>query len=203
MGRRSLDSYSRLDSPIHRLPAGPKLTAALVLVLAILAVPRSAPLALGGIAATLAAVAQLSRIPWRYLLRRMLLLEPFVLSVALMALFQPDGWKVFLILVVKSTLSLFAMVLLSSTTPFSDLLRALKAARVPSLLVTTLSLMYRYLSVAVDEAQRMRRARAARTFTPHKAREWRALATVVGQLFIRASERADRIYRAMCARGWR
>mgnify|MGYP000412339876 CR=1 FL=1 len=29
------------------------------------------------------------------------------------------------------------------------------------------------------------------------------LATVVGQLFVRASERAERIYDAMCARGWR
>ena len=30
-----------------------------------------------------------------------------------------------------------------------------------------------------------------------------ALASVAGQLFIRASERAERIYDAMCARGWR
>ena len=44
------------------------------------------------------------------------------------------------------------MVLLSNTTPFSELLRVLKAARVPALLVTTLSLMYRYLFVLVDES---------------------------------------------------
>ena len=29
------------------------------------------------------------------------------------------------------------------------------------------------------------------------------LATVLGQLFVRASERAERIYDAMCARGWK
>jgi cobalt/nickel transport system permease protein len=131
------------------------------------------------------------------------MLEPFVLGVAFMALFQPAGWALFLVLLVKSTLCLFIMVLLSNTTPFSELLRVLKSARVPSLLVTTLSLMYRYLSVALDETQRMRRARAARTFTPRRGRAWRTMASVVSQLFIRASERAERIYRAMCARGWR
>jgi len=63
--------------------------------------------------------------------------------------------------------------------------------------------MYRYLFVLVDEAQRMKRARASRTFTVRRGRSWRTLATVVSQLFIRASERAERIYGAMCARGWK
>ena len=79
----------------------------------------------------------------------------------------------------------------------------LKAARVPALLVTTLSLMYRYMFVLLDEGQRMRRARLSRTFTGRRARSWRARASVLGQLFIRSSERAERIYGAMCARGWR
>jgi energy-coupling factor transporter transmembrane protein EcfT len=49
----------------------------------------------------------------------------------------------------------------------------------------------------------MRRARACRTFTRGRRFEWNVLATVLGQLFIRASERAERIYDAMCARGWK
>ena len=109
----------------------------------------------------------------------------------------------FLFLVAKCTLCLFAMVLLSNTTPFSEILRVLKAARMPSLLVTTLSLMYRYLFVLVDEAQRMKRARMSRTFTARRSRSWRSMSTVVSELFLRASERAERIYAAMSARGWR
>ncbi len=94
------------------------------------------------------------------------------------------------------------MVLLANTTPFADVLRVLTAARLPSLLVTTVSLMYRYLFVLVDEAARMRRARASRTFTARRGLAWSAAATVVSQLFVRSSERAERIYAAMCARGW-
>jgi cobalt/nickel transport system permease protein len=198
-----LDRHSRLDSAIHRLPAALKLVATLLFVAAVLLVPASQPGLLAGGLALLLLVAALSRIPGRFLVTRVLLLEPFVLGVALLALFQPNGGRLFLFLVARSTLCLLALVLLSNTTPFADLLRVLKAVHTPALLVTTLSLMYRYLFVLVDEAQRMRRARSSRTFAPRRAHVWHATSTVVSQLFVRSSERAERIYSAMCARGWR
>lgn len=197
-----LDRYSRLNSPIHRLPAAAKLVFAIALVVVALLLPPSRPTLLSGMAAFLLAVAGLSRIPWRFLLRRLVLLEPFVLCVALLALFQPSGRGLFLFLIAKCTLCLLVMVLLSNTTPFSDLLRVLKAAKLPALLVTTLALMYRYVFVLVDEAQRMKRARLSRTFSSRRSRTWATLATVASQLFIRSSERAERIYAAMCGRGW-
>jgi cobalt/nickel transport system permease protein len=196
-----LDRYSRLNSPVHRLPAAVKLAAALTVVVAIVVLPPSHPILLAGIAVFLLVTAAISRVPWRFVLGRLILLEPFVLGVAVLALFQPGGWRLFLVLLAKCTLCLLAMVLLSSTTPFSSLLRVLQSMRAPALLVTTLSLMYRYLFVLVDEAQRMKRARMSRTFTAARTWQWRTMATVAGQLFIRASERAERIYAAMCARG--
>jgi cobalt/nickel transport system permease protein len=198
-----LDRYSRLDSPIHRVSAAVKLVAAFILVVAVVLLPASRPVFLVAIAAVLVAIAALSRVPGRFLVVRVLLLEPFVLGVALLALFQPGGWRMFLFLVGKCTICLMVMVLLSNTTPFAELLRVLKRLRMPALLVTTLSLMYRYVFVLVDEAQRMKRARMSRTFTPRRRRAWRTMASVVSQLFIRSSERAERIYAAMCARGWR
>ena len=105
-------------------------------------------------------------------------------------------------MVVKTTLCLLTMILLSNTTPFSALLGVMQRVRVPRLLISTLALMYRYLFVLTDEAQRMRRARASRTFQSGRWWTWRTLATVIGQLFIRSTERAERIYAAMAARGW-
>jgi cobalt/nickel transport system permease protein len=198
-----LDRYSRLESPVHRVSSAVKLVAALALVAAVVLLPASRPVFLVAVAIVLVAVAVLSRIPWRFLAMRVLLLEPFVLGVAVLALFQPGGWRTFLLLVGRCTLCLTVMVLLSNTTPFADLLRVLKRWRMPALLVTTLSLMYRYLFVLVDEAQRMGRARTSRTFTARRSRGWGTMATVVSQLFVRSSERAERIYAAMCSRGWR
>jgi len=104
---------------------------------------------------------------------------------------------------VKSTICLSTMILLSNTTPFSELLDVLRLARFPALIITTLALMYRYLSVLLDETDRMSRARASRTFTTRRVHVWTTLGTVIGQLFIRSTERAERIYAAMCTRGWK
>lgn len=198
-----LDRYSRLNSPIHRAPTPVKLLAAVGIIVTLVLTPPGAWWLFATLAVGLLAIAALSRIPKLFLLRRLLLLEPFVLGVAVLALFQPRGMSMFVTLVIKSTLCLFTMILLSNTTPFSELLRVLKSMRVPALLVTTLALMYRYLFVLLDESERMKRARLSRTFTPQRRQAWRSGANIAAQLFVRASERAERIYAAMCARGWR
>jgi cobalt/nickel transport system permease protein len=95
------------------------------------------------------------------------------------------------------------MILLSNTTRFTDILGVLREIGIPSLLVTVLALMYRYLFVLIDEAERMTRARASRTFAAGRLRLWKSAASVVSQMFIRSSERAERIYAAMLARGWK
>jgi cobalt/nickel transport system permease protein len=197
-----LDRFSRLDSPIHRLPAAFKLAAALALVVLTALLQRWDVLHLAAIFLLLIGVAAASRIPRGFLLRRVILLEPFVLGVAVLAFFQPGGEVLFLFLLAKCTACLLAMVLLANTTPFAELLRVLRRARLPALLITTLALMYRYVFVLVDEADRMKRARLSRTFTAGRARRWQAMATVASQLFIRSSERAERIWASMCARGW-
>ncbi len=198
-----LDHWSRADSPIHRLSATSKLVATLAVVVALVLAPARFAWFWAVVAVGLVVVAALSRVPPRYLLGRLLLLEPLALGVALLAFLQPGGWRTGLAMVLRSTLCLAAMVLLTNTTRFSDLLVVLRRARVPPLLVTTIALMYRYLFVLVDEAQRMQRAQASRTLRPGRAHTWRTTASLAGQLFLRSTERAERIYAAMCARGWR
>ena len=195
----SVDPHSRIDSPIHRLPAAAKLLAAL----AILIVTVSTPRAFVPVAAALAMTAALSRIPPLFLLKRLLFLEPLALGVAILTLLQPHGGKIFALIVVKATLCLLTVILLSNTTPFAEVLRVFRRARVPALLITTLALMYRYLFVLVEESGRMSRARACRTFASGRTGAWKSLAAVVGRLFVRSTERAERIHAAMCARGWR
>jgi cobalt/nickel transport system permease protein len=156
-----------------------------------------------GAAVGLIAVAALGRIPFGFLGKRLLLLSPFVLGVALVNRLNYSAAAPWQPVVVRSGICLLTILVLSNTTPFSELLRVLQRLRVPAVMITTLALMYRYLFVLVEEAERMRRARASRTFTRGRRRQWSVLATVAGQLFVRASERAERIYAAMCARGWR
>ena len=63
----------------------------------------------------------------------------------------------------KSWLSVQAAIVLAACTPFPDLLQAMRAVRVPRLLVAMFGLMWRYLFVLADEALRLMRARSARS----------------------------------------
>jgi cobalt/nickel transport system permease protein len=198
-----LDRFSRLDSPVHRMPSGAKVAAAVAAVVALTVVPVRWHAVFAVAAVLLAAIAALSRIPASFLLRRLLLLEPFVIGVALLALLQAGGLTVFAAVLVRSTLCLFALILLANTTPFTELLHVLRQVRVPGLLLTVLALMYRYVFVLIDERERLLRARSSRSFRPRRWGVWHSLAATAAQLFVRSSERSERIYAAMCARGWR
>lgn len=186
------------------MSADVRLAAAVALVLTTALMPLTVPWYFAAVAALLGLAALLARVPARVLLRRLLLVEPFAVGTAMLAWWQPDGGRIFLGLLVKSTLCVATMVLLAVTTPFAVLLEVLRRARVPPLLVTTLALLERYRFVLADEALRMRRARASRSFDPRqRGLAWKTLASVVAVLFVRSTERAERIYAAMCARGWR
>lgn len=203
MSARHFIDHGHGHSWLHRAPAGWKLAGALALVLAVVLQPRTQLTSLLAVAVILAGLLVASRIPVLFLLKRMLLLEPLVLGVAGLMWFQPDGGKIFAVAMFKANLCLLTTILLANTTPFTELVRVLQRLRVPWLFVTTLTLMHRYLFVLADETERMRRARASRTFTRGRRFQWQTLSSVVGQLFVRASERAERIYNAMCARGWK
>ncbi len=195
--------HEREQTPIHRAPAGLKLGCGLLLITLTVLLPVTVPAWFALAFGLLAVVIWLSRIPPFYLAKRLLLLMPFVLGVILVNAFQSTRGADWVWLSIRSAICLLTVILVSNTTPFSDMLRILRHLRIPALLVTTLALMHRYLFVLLDEAQRMRRARASRTFIAARRWQWSVLATVVGQLFIRASERAERIYAAMCARGFK
>ena len=119
-----------------------------------------------------------------------------------------EGIEFFASVLIKSWASVTAAVLLTSTTTPLKLLAALRALRLPAILVAVVMLMYRYLFVLVDEAQRMLRARTARSAAigPRSGGTvvWRAKSAggMAGSLFIRTLDRSERIYMAMLARGY-
>jgi cobalt/nickel transport system permease protein len=203
MRRELLDPYFVGSSKIHKLRPEIKLIAVLLVILSIVIMPRSFWRYYIAIGVVLILIALFSRIPFWHLLKRIIIIEPFIIGIAILSLLQPGGVEIFLIMLTKSTLCITSMVILAATTRFTDLIQAMWRFRLPHLLVTTLSLTYRYLFVLVDELSRMKRARRSRLFTKRKWLETQVLGSLIGHLFVRTSRRADRIYSAMCARGWK
>lgn len=198
-----MDKYSRMKSLVHDIPSGWKTIFFFLIILAILIVPMSQSWIFVGIIFLLVFILIVSRIPILFVVKRILLLEPFVFCMAVLTLIQPNGGAIFERIVIKSSMSLFCVILFSNTTQFSEILDVLKKIKTPEIIVTTLALFYRYIFVLVDESERMNRARQNRTFIRKKLSLWFLSATVISQLFLRTSERAERIYAAMCARGWK
>jgi cobalt/nickel transport system permease protein len=203
VGANHLHHHPPSRGPLHHWPAGVKLAGALAIILTAALMPEGDWIWLLGLAVVLGVLVMVSRLSIWFLLKRMLLLEPLVLGVAGLVLFQPNGIQSFAFVLLKTNLCLLTTLLFSNSTPPTEILRVLQRLHTPRLFLTTLTLMHRYLFLLAEESGRMQRARASRTFMPGRAGQWRSRASVIGQLFVRASARAERIYDSMCARGWK
>jgi cobalt/nickel transport system permease protein len=227
MHAHAFDPYVSANSPVHSADPRIKLALVLLFLLSVALTPNGTWAALILYFASITAAVVLSGLPPFRILRRSLIALPFALAAFPLIVttagaplasvrlgpwtFLPtiEGIERFLSIAVKSWLSVQAALLLSATTPFPDLLLALRAFRVPQLLVSVIGLMWRYLFVLADEAIRLMRAREARSGAEPGRRSggsvaWRARVTggMAGSLFVRGFDRADRVYGAMLARGY-
>lgn len=224
-----LDPYHDGRSLVHHLDARIKLLLALAYILASALTPAGAWPIYILLLAILLGVEVLSEESLGFYFKRSLLALPFVLAAVPLIFTLPGdalftlalggakitaslpGLERFLSVLMKSWISVQMAIVLTTTTPFPDLLLALRALRLPRLLVAVVGLMWRYLFVLADEVLRLSRARAARSGVddgPDRksggSLAWRARVTggMVGNLFLRSFERSDRIYVAMLSRGY-
>jgi cobalt/nickel transport system permease protein len=98
---------------------------------------------------------------------------------------------------------MLALIALVSTTRFNDLLTGLQRLGLPKVLVIQLGFLYRYIFVLIDRAHHILQARAGRKLRSLGFKmELRIAAAMVGSLFIRSIDTAERINVAMQARGF-
>lgn len=112
-----------------------------------------------------------------------------------------EGWLLFFSVVVRGLLSMQALLILIRSIGFVGIVRAMGRLYVPNFLITQLMMVFRYIRVLIEEGLTMKNARASRSFgTKHLSiKLWGVL---IGQLFLRSIDRAERIHKAMLARGF-
>jgi cobalt/nickel transport system permease protein len=204
-----LERLSSKPGALQRLDARVKLIAALAFVIVIVVTPVGAWLGLAAEGLVVASVIWLSGLPLRELARQWLTVLVLVGFLALVvALEHPArdeyGYAVVAAsIVIKNSLALLTVLVLAGVTPFAQILAGLGKLGVPAVLVSTLRFMDRYRHILVDELGRMSIARRARTFSRRTALPWKQLTGLIGILFLRSFERAERVHGAMLARGWR
>jgi|YNPNPStandDraft_1061719.scaffolds.fasta_scaffold17607_3 cobalt/nickel transport system permease protein len=142
----------------------------------------------------------ISRIPVIFILKNILVIIPFILLVSLSGFFT----KYFNFLVLGKTFAnsffiLTLLILVVNTTKFPALLDGLKQLGVPKIILILLSFTYRYFFVLIDEIEKLIFSTKMRT---HKKLNWKTLGSIIGLIFVRSYERAERIYLAMRMRGF-
>jgi cobalt/nickel transport system permease protein len=194
-----IDRWSRGSSSLHQRDPRAKLAALLVFLVVLSTTRPGAQWAFVAYAVLLILTANLARLPILGLASRAALVLPFSATFALLTWWSGDSLRA-LALAEKSFLSGTAALLLVGTTPLTGWTAALESWRVPRMLILVIQFVYRYLFVIAEQVQRMRWAALCRG---PQQRGFRLAAGLVGVLFARSWQRADGIYHAMLARGFR
>ncbi|MHA1649646.1 MAG: cobalt ECF transporter T component CbiQ [Candidatus Helarchaeota archaeon] len=114
-----------------------------------------------------------------------------------------EGIKIASSFILRIWLSLMAIMTLIFTTPFANLIHAMKHIRIPRIFLILFSLTYRYFFLFIDEFIRILRAKEARSFRKLGFRKrFKLLGQIFGTLLGRSIDKSERIYRAMLARGY-
>jgi cobalt/nickel transport system permease protein len=201
-GRTGVEEVAAGDTPVHRLDPRVKIVGLTGLVIVAVTTPPGAWAAFACYGLVLIGLCVVARLPASYVLRRLAIEIPFLLAAVLLPFVVADGVRLSLTLAAKATTGLLAMVLLSSTTPFPQLLHGFERLKAPRLLVLIVAFMWRYLHVIGDEVYRMRIARQARGYGARWVWQASALGQTMAALFIRSLERGERVYLAMASRGY-
>ncbi|BAU23071.1 cobalt ABC transporter permease [Caldimicrobium thiodismutans] len=212
-----LEELAEGISILHRLD--PRLKIITFLVLTVCCVTSTSFLALFSYLLLTSGLLLLAKTPLTLLLKRLLLINFFLLLLwgslilgdLLVFLYNkkgvfldPETLSLGLYITLRSNTLFLATLALLATSPLSSLTHALLHLRVPSRLVLLFHLSYRYLSLLHQEYDKMRLGLMAKGFKPKTGLyTYRIYAYLLGMLVIKSLKRAEDLYLAMLARGYK
>ena len=209
-----LDNLSYGDTIIHRLDPRTKVLTTLVFIVVVVSFPKYALAGLIPFLAFPVMMVSLANLPVGFLLRKLVVVSPFALFIGIFnpfldrevfvqfgSLVITGGWISFGSVMIRFFLTVSAALVLIATTSFPGICNALERLRVPRVFVVQLMFLYRFVFVLTEEALRMVRARHLRSFG-EKGPSLKLFVRIVGVLFLRTVDRAERVYWAMCSRGF-
>ncbi|MCX6995523.1 MAG: cobalt ECF transporter T component CbiQ [Kiritimatiellaeota bacterium] len=209
-----MDELGRMDTPVHRLDARAKAVVTLAFIGVVMSFPRYALSALTPFLLYPVAILAVGQIPARHILKKILVAAPFALAIgifnpfmdrqpvaALGSLVITGGWVSFASILFRFVLTVGAALALVACTGMYRLGAGLEQLGVPRVFVMQLLFLYRYLFVVADQSVKTLRGVELRSAGARALRP-RVYGSLIGQLLLRSLDRAERVYRAMVARGF-
>lgn len=207
-----IDTLSYKDTPIHSLDPRAKLIVTLFFMLIVVSFSKYELTALVPLFLFPIVLMSLADLPIGLIAKKILIISPFAI---LLGAFNPlfdcgltsfgafqvkGGWVSFLSLLLRFLLTVSAALILVATTSFPGICSALDKLKVPKVMVLQLLFLYRFIFVLMEEAYRMVQAKEARDFSG-RGTDIRTYTRLLGVLFLRTVDRAQRIQMAMFSRG--
>lgn len=209
-----LDQLSYQNTFVHRLDPRVKLIATLLFLFTVISFAKYEIIALLPFFLYPVLLMTIGEIPLLFIIKKVALVSPFAIFVGifnplldsgqvvlLQGLTISAGWLSFISILLKFVLTVSAALLLVATTSFPGVCHALRQLGVPSLFVSQLLFLYRYIFVLMEETMRIVRARDMRSYG-RRGTGIRVFVRLAGIIFLRTVERAERVYYAMLSRGF-
>ena len=209
-----MDTIAAGDSPLHRIDPRVKLITTVVFIATVVSFNKYAVSNLIPFFSFPIILILLGGLPAGYILKKVLLISPFAV---LVGIFNPvfdraivchigslgisGGWASFISILMRFVLTVTSALALVSLTGFNSVCMALERFKVPRPFIVQLMFLYRYLFVLTEESDRMVRAMSARSFCGGMM-NFKTFVSLIGHLLLRTLDRAERVYRAMCCRGF-
>ena len=209
-----LDFLARRKSFIHQLDPRAKLLTTLVFIAVVVSFGKYSVTGLIPFVIYPVSLMALGNLPPGYLFKKILVAAPFALFIGI---FNPvldreimvrlghvgisGGWISFASIMIRFFLTVSAALILIASTGFNEICLALRKMGMPAGLSVQLLFLVRYLFVLIEEASRMNRARAVRSFDG-KGMGMKVFSHMIGQLLLRTIDRARRIHLGMLCRGF-
>ncbi len=210
-----IDRYSDLDSPVHRIDSRVKLLLVFLAIITVVSEPQARLFPFAFYGGLILVLILMSRLPLVFVLKRFMLLSPFILLAALfypvslliskeaqLASIRDEPFRVALSIFCKAGLSILLLIWLISTEKFHNLLIGMRKLRMPRLIGIISALMYRYIFIFGDEALKTTRARESRTPGKLKMNKVKVYSNQMAMIFLRSWERSVMIYQSMLSRGF-
>lgn len=197
-----IDAYAK-GSTLYTFDPRVKLICTIIFVVAVAMFRQLEAIVAAGI--FILTLMLISRVPLRHLAANYAVALIFILFASITMLFT-SGPENALLIFLRISVSVMALLLLVTTTPFFKMIRAFRALHMPKLLANLIMFTYRFIFVLIDEMDRMKMARKARGYAGGRSlldkKALGVLSATIGMIFVRSSIRATNIYDALLSRGY-
>lgn len=211
---RQMDELASKDTAVHQVHPLAKIIVTMTFLITVVSFDKYSISGLLGLVVYPLILMSMAELPLKVILKRLLVLEPFVLGIGIFSpFFDPNtiiigpltlsaGWVTLLSILIKGSLTITAGLILIATTGIDRIAEGLRMLKVPRILVLQILLTYRYVLVLIEELSRMTRAYYLRA-PADRGIQRNVWGSFVGQLLLRTYDRAQRIYVSMTLRGFR